>query len=305
MKSITWGSRDKIVVANKDVEGVNLSLNINHVSDDTDFVSSDVDSGKITLTVTLVRAGKEFRLMHGNVKDLVSFTNFRNNLFLGARDVTQVLRTTLEKGESTKTTAIVPFYISLGGMINLRGSDRLEIEVDAQLASINQSNVNSTTSKIVFSEKVGVGLEVGTPYVRTKVIEANQADPTYALGDNVTKILLLNYDLSNYLVATRPVSQIGLGSDKLNWKKTIEELLSDQFQQLPDADASPIRYQNFELYNGTELDNVKLDLSLIEANVASSKNVIVWQEFFVDARLVALAQSRQAVHEMRDAAKLS
>jgi len=305
-KLITFGSKEPLEVSNKDIRGLNLSCQLVHNTNNTDFVDADLDLSKITVEVVLQRAGKTFTIATGNVRDLVSFSNYKNELFLGARAFTGILRTTLAKDTSVKTTCVVPLNIDFGGIINLRGSDKLTVNVEAQSGAINSTNVNSSTSKVYFEFKEGIGLEYGTPYLKVQYIPVNQSLFSVPAGDNVTKAVLLNFDLAvtNYLSSTRPVSSVVMKSDKLNSSRTFDELLADQFVALLDADDAPIRGQNYLLHDGVELDKCTIEVNLVSANVTADKNCVVWSSFYVDERLIVLAAQREAKHAERDVQKV-
>ncbi len=61
--------------------------------------------------------------------------------------------------------------------------------------------------------------------------------------------------------------------------------------------------RSFELLDGEDFDNVKLDFTFKSANLAASKNKLVYQSYYTDERILTLASATKTRHEARAAKK--
>lgn len=231
----------------------------------------------------LNRGGKDQILFNETLKNLLYLSEWDTPNFEFVNGMVQPVRM-----DAANKTFLYPLKFNFGGIINLDGSDELTLEFTVG-AGTYDVNVDENASFLQFDVIEGVGLEVHTPYIKSRVIEANQSNPQFDLGDSVMEILIANYDKTNMYNSTAVLNNISIDSDKWSRNDSYEEMISRNFGQFNDFIQGFSRYQSFRIYSGYELDAVKINLSLNTANVAASQNVVLWYSFETNNQIVTKA----------------
>lgn len=236
----------------------------------------------------LNRHGKDSILFNESLKNLLYLSEWDSPIFEFLKGVSNPL---LLDGPNVSgiDTYVLPLKFEFGGIINLDGDDELTLEVTCSSGSFNTVGVDETKSFIQFDIVEGVGLEVHTPFIKSRTIEANQSNPSFDLGDNVMEIVIANYDKTNFLKSQAVINNISVDSDKWSRNDSYEEMICRNFGQFTDYIQGSTRRQSFRVYSGYELDGVKLNLNLNTSNVNPSQNHILWYCFETNDKLVTKA----------------
>jgi hypothetical protein len=237
----------------------------------------------------LNRGGKDHILFNETLKNLVSLSEWDSPMW---EMMTGIASPVVLAGSyiAANSTFLIPLKFDFGGIINVDGSDELTIECRIGDASFNTAQLDETKCFIEFDIIEGVGLETTTPYIKSRTIEANQTNPTFDLGDNITEILIANYDKGiDMTTANSVLNNISVDSDKWSRNDSYAEMIARNHSQFTDFIQASFRGQSFRIYSGYELDNVKLNLNLNAANVAASKNFILYYCFETNDHTVTKA----------------
>jgi hypothetical protein len=251
-----------------------------------------VNSTAFQLKGVLRRGGQEITLFNETLKNLVLLSHLRNNVYyaldpFGNGFVYQNL---------ASTEGILPMRFDFGGCLNLVGDDEFIISWQLNSGFFNPAvNIDTAQSYISLDETETDEIEYITPITYTQVIEANQTNPTYSLGDNVLNIILANYDKPSFLTSEKVVNSLKLTSDKLSKDDSYNEIVTKAISYYPTIAEAGNRYQNWIVYQGVEeLDNVQLNLNLQTANVNASKNFVLVRRFITSSWLVTRATMIEA-----------
>jgi len=284
---------------------------VNTAIQETDFKPEQVQ-----VAVTLKRGGRSEPIMNDNLLVLGVAKALKNGLhwFKSGYDRVYPSANTMHYKQRTVT-------LFFGAPIRVDTGDELVIEISPASACMNGNIVNLSTSFIEFYANPDIGYEMGIPYTKSRIIQANVNSEEFSLGDNVTKIWLLNFDKANLSEAV--ISSVMLTSDKYDNSYTFNRLLSLQAAS-PEFDTAK-RYgavpptesvfrlpnvypQSFILFDGSitdsDLDDVRLSINLNGANVNQSQNVVVWQCYSATREQINESLERQQKHLVENMSKL-
>ena len=262
----------------------------------TQYGSSKLDFSKATIKITLIRDGKDYLICQDNLKilGLASALNSRGQLaFYQNNDHF----TKLAAGKS-----LCSFNLHLGGIINVRGSDEIIIEVKANEGLFADGYLSS--SFIEIKPNKAVGYEGYIPNIKSYAIATNESSNTYNIGDNVIKLVALNFDKNDFM--TPVISQLSFTSDRLMDSYSYGDLVNSKeasFARLPSnlsAESSTIfeSDQSFEIIGfGTQFNGVVLDVQFNAENVAAAKNYFVAWTYKTDMALINRAEQLMSKHQ--------
>jgi len=246
------------------------------------FVPSDFDATKVFVTVELVRQNVKRTLYADNLAAVIA-CSFMSNFGLlhplngGTPDNIVLVQTTgvVEKH-------VLPYFLDFNSVIDLEGADVINITVQFTAGALSGTYlVGNTTSYIDIVEMEMHGFEKVTPSIETNTIKSGESRVSFALGDNIRRIVLLNYDKNTVLAADAPMSIVTLSSDKVNYSKTNEQVMGERQHDFYMAYAEEtLRRQCLVLYDGITglLNKCQVELLLNSANVNTGKNVlVVWR----------------------------
>lgn len=281
---------------NKWIDGFTLSILLTTLFGS--ITANPVDTEQLQLKGTLKRNGAEIEMFNHTLKNLVILSHLKSSTYDFLAPFTLLYTGTPAPGIDT---FIVPLRFDFGGPLNLIASDEFVLEWTLNQGFFNASaNLDMNACYIAMDETETSEIEFFVPITRSKVIEGTQDNPTYSLGDNITTIILANYDKTSFNLADRVIKTVRLKSDKLNKNDSFDELITKAISYYSTPNEMASRLQNWIIYNGAdELDNVDLNISTNPSNVTSSKNYILWRTFYTDNWLVTRAMALKEQSEIK------
>jgi hypothetical protein len=196
--------------------------------------STSVDFSKSNIKVILTRNDAPHVILMDNLKilGLASSIDSLNQ---------QSFATTTPLGEQlvTGVTALVSFVIPFGGVVDLHGDDELYIEVQNSAGLFTHVELEASSYLEIKPIKC-YGVETFLPNVRSVVVQANEQTNQYAIGDNVIRLVVLNYDKTDF--KSNVIQNLNFSSDRLDETYTYTDLVANKLsgygkQLLPHADA--------------------------------------------------------------------
>lgn len=294
---VKFGEQQTIDIMSNSVNGITLTLYAQADTVNVPFSANLLNLTAVQVKCTLYRGNRSFTIFNDNLRNLYARSVYGSQVWkaFSTGDSSDVAYTLVAAGVAAKQQVVLPIYIVLPGIINLKGSDKLITEVNLP-SSAAGAGVDTSVSNILFDYMEGVGVEWAIPQINSQVIQANVSSFQQSLGSFVTSAWLFNFDKRSYLESDRVVSSMQLSSDK--WQRVDEanELLTKASIQ----GYMPVGYdfyQSFLLYSGKELNNVNLSLNLNTNNVNASQNWIIWDSFQTDPAVVKRAISMQRRHD--------
>lgn len=272
MKTVKIGETQQERYKDVNTTGIAVAITLSGTSGVT---ATHVNYENISFKAILRRGGRDLILFNETLKNLISLSEWDTPIWdmMKGNANPVVLTGALS---TVNSIYLIPLKFDFGGILNIDGDDELTIQCKVGAGSFNTTNFTEASCFVEFDIIEGVGLEVQTPYIKSRVIEAGQSNPTFDLGDNVDEILIANYDKVDMLGATSVLNNISIDSDKWSRNDSYAEMIAKNYAQFSDFVQAIYRYQSFRIYSGYELDGVKLNLNLNSANVAASKNYILW-----------------------------
>jgi hypothetical protein len=284
MKTVKYRETQQEKFKDINVTGMTVALTLDGTLSNSKTI---VDYTAITVKAVLRRGGRDLVLFNETLKNLVSLSEWDSPIWEWLNGNTNPL--VLSGALLAPAVMLVPIKFDFGGIINVDNDDELTIQVRLGEGCFSATQTTQANCFAEFDVIEGVGLEVETPYINSRVIEAGQSNPTFDLGENVKEILICNYDKVDFKTATAVLQDMSIDSDKWSRNDSYSEMIARNFAQFHDTIQATTRYQSFRIYSGYELDNVKLNLKLNSANVAASQNYVLWYSFTTSDNLVTKA----------------
>lgn len=306
-KVIAFGVAKPFSAKNQNITGFEGYIRIAATAVNTALVAADLDLSKISVKISLVRRGQNIPIATDNLQNLTMASNYFSPIIRTAQAswLNGGTRILLAAAVASKEIRVCPVKFDFGGIINLDGDDRLMMEFNLASSAISAA-VDTATSYANIDFTSGIGIEYVTPQYRSIGIEAACTSLSETLGDNVTRVVLINTNKTDVLEASQVVTNLSLSSDKLSYTADYARLLEMQTAQFVDETIAGYRLQSFCLYNGgMDLDNVKLDASTTSANVTASKNYIAVFNYMSDPLTLAKAQFMQSKQDRYNLKKVS
>jgi len=319
---VKLGENKTQIVNNETVDGVMVDVYLYAAAVNTAFVAADFDPNEVQIKVQLKRSKGDLQVIGDNLKLLGIFS--AKDYGAPAWMLGNVLT---YPAVATKSSKLYSLFIPFGGPINLKGSDELVISFIVG-RSVWSTAVDSAISYIDFNYSTCIGYEVGTPFIRSQVVQANITNEKYSLGDVVQKISFINYDKDVIDEGSQVIASLSLQSDKLrgtwNWFQLFSRNLNyftNAVIQLRYGNTQPVtagnealpyvpKYpQSFTIFANKKstktLNNVQLNVSYNTANVNASQNFIVWIGAIQDAEIVSKALEMANKHAVENVAKVA
>lgn len=302
------GENKQEVATSGKYDAVNLNVYMIASAVNTALAPADFLSSFVTVKVVLRRDGSDYYLLQDNLSILGTFASLLNGYNVWTDGWDKIVATA-----SLKNIKLRAVQLPFGGVHEVKPGDKLICEISVANGAFS-ANVDATNSNIDFTFNPAQGVELGIFQTRSEVIQTNTTNQSFSIGDNITKIALLNFDKTDY--SSEVVSTLGLNSLTLDANYTFNQLLAIQntftdsvgrpaygtaYPVVPGnkvyrgVDALP---QSFYIYNGhdenQDLDDVKVYVSFNSANVAASQNYFVYRSYRATQQSVAAAQSEAA-----------
>lgn len=284
-----------------------------------------VDFSKIHVTATLHRKGKMFPIFQDDLQTLGCFCEFENSRYEYVR-YGDTWEMDSEKGDVIN----IPLRITFPKCYDLTGSDYIELRVNigsrflvpnkiATTETVTLANIPfalvtaydwSTPTKL---DPVTTQLEVqaldsheeeqefGSYKLMTKQIETAKSNFWYQLGENVTKVHLINLKFPRLntmgfqgIEGLRFLNTVEI--DSMQWKRTSteRELISEKQGMFESHDDLFIRGNHHVLYDkgGRDADKVRVSAQLNPEHVTNSNTTLVWWQYYTDEQLFGRAASK-------------
>lgn len=299
-KKIQNGTVDSVTIQNKSFDSVDLTT---YVASTTNNQYGTPDYTKTTVRGTLTRNGVTKTVIAGNLWALAKDAYFHNAAFdfdkTPASTTAHVI--TVSAAAQVKGQHVAPITLPLGGIINCKGDDRFELEIQCNLAG---GYVDGAASYILADVNEAIGLEYVTPSTQVYAIQAGQAEWSKNLGQNITRATFLHAedDAGGELTAEEVLQSVALSSDKLSYNKTKLSLIADRAVQF---EANLHRGQCYNLVNSPQgLDGCQLDLLLNATKIAAGECFVVVTNYSVSRQTVAKARRRARKHAAKAVRKM-
>lgn len=269
-------------VQNRKIRGFMLNAGLIANAVNVAFVPSDFDATKIFISVDLLREGVKRSLYSDNLGAVLACSFMSNFALLHPTNGGTVDNVVLVKAAAVVEKHVLPYFLDFGNVIDLENQDKISITVQFTGGALVGANiVGNATSYVDIVEIDQHGFEKFTPSIETNTIKAGESRVSFPLGDHVRRIVLLNYDKNTILAADAPTATINLSSDKVNFSKTNEQIMTERQNDFYLSAADEVsKRQSFVIYDGKtgNLNKCQLDMILNPANVNVGKNVlVVWR----------------------------
>jgi hypothetical protein len=269
--------------------------------------STSVDFTKSTIQVILNRNQIPHVIYTGNLKlvGLASSLDTLNQLSFGN---TLPIGQTLTAGQQ----AVISFNIPFGGVVDLHGDDEIYLEVQNSSGLFTVPALEPSSYLEIKPIKC-YGTERFIPSIRTWVIQANEQNNQYMLGDNLIRLAVLNYDKTSF--ENNVINNLIFSSDRLDDTYTYRDLIARKLtrfnkQLIPythgDISLDIQEDQSFMITDfHEEYDNVNLEIQFNGANVAASQNYLVAWTYYTDWTILNKAEDKEASYRQKTAEKIS
>lgn len=286
-------------IRNKKINGFCISTFMRSATANARPSNLDVDFTKSYLKVILHRGGEQYVLIQDNLKVLGLATNLTQaSVRAFYQDHTYVTSLNL-MAAGVFGEGLLSFDIDLKGTLDLRGDDLLVCELNIQ-SGFFSANVDANNAHLEFKERVSTGIERYVPKISSFIVQAGEMRRTFNIGNNVTSVILLNFDKS---ASWDPVIQnVVLASKQIDDTFSFRDLLTNKVNNLPIMPFQPAdpgnenSYefdQSYTLLENEDLDQVSLDIQYNPQNVTGNKNFIVVHSYYTDMKTLVEAEVKE------------
>ncbi|WP_136465204.1 hypothetical protein [Flagellimonas onchidii] len=257
-KNIPFNQLDRLVVQNERVSGISLTVTALQSDGSTKAVIADLQ--KIGIDITLERSGAKPEIIHNGY-----LADYLLALYAQTPSYEQWLK---DYGSTNK------FKIDFDGVLELRGADKLTVEIRAQNTSYTSLSVSH--SSISVESIPAAGYQTPICIVDSIGIPSGQTNITESLKDNIIKIVAVTDRSANYFDSTKAkfdgIELTGEGDYIKNVSKELLELENiDYFNNNPESDI-----EDMVLYAGDmPIHGVTLRGKLTKAAEDDAKIMIV------------------------------
>ncbi len=271
------------IVRGATIGRLKLNAFLSHGAVNTDITPDMLDLSKVFIKMILTR-NREDHVIFSDKAIFWALDSALNNNF----NYIHPLNTTaanimilLAKGAAAKEQALKSVVLDLPGVINVKDSDSLKVEISLATSPFH-ADLDSSVSYIECELEQFVGYEEYIPAVKVFTINAGESTFSPAIGNDVVKISLINLDKNSVLEADSPLQSLSLKADKYAAFATFRQILARRYYDIVNpAEAANLRHSHL-IYEGIDLDGGSLDLQLNSANITSGKNAVVVQYLNAD-----------------------
>lgn len=282
MKVIKAGEKTRIEFQNEDIVAFSFNAFATKATAPTVPV---VDFAKCFVSAVLSQRGKEVTLFSLDLKTLIMESVWGSNawsyILPGAAGVNISIG---------GTNYLLPAVVQLGGILNLRGNDKLVLTI-----GVNNDAFDATTTNpyISVDSIQGIGLQFEIPTINAISIMTAESQVKQSLGDNVTSIMLVSNSISDLIV-----KNCRIYSDRYNSNEDVNVLKLKRIHALGSIENAEVikRYSNFKFIE-EEVDQCRIEMELDPTLVAVGANYLVYRQYITDAEMINLAVSRKKDHD--------
>lgn len=287
---------------------------LSHGTNNTSILVSDFDPSTINVDVSIKRAsGQTEKIMHDNFQLLGTF----NTIDKGYHEFLNGIEK-IPKGASQKEVKVRFAELSFGGHVRVNPGDKLMAKLTLAAAGVFSSNLNAANSSIEFDLVPSIGYQYAMPETIIEPIKASQSSDSYAVGDNVTRLMVMNFDQTDCVQEV--ITALNLTTDKIDRTLSFNQLQSLNVQNL--SSASTERYgtslplsptsptvvrgvsylpQTYLLHDvekyKADLSKATLSISFNKAYVNASQNYVAYRKYSTDAKMLRTAVDRANKHK--------
>jgi len=262
-----------LTIANQSVDAVIGHVKVVHSAVNTAITRANIDLSAVQIKAVITRNGRKIILFQESLDVLAKESSLMNKNFDFHKPITPNMVEYVKQTASENHVVLVPFLIDLGGVVNIKRGDRLEITCVVR-AALLASTYSSSLSYVKYDVRQAVGKEEETPIIKVISIPADENNIKEDLGNDVTSVVFLNMDSIVIADSGRIIENIDLSSDKLNEQMTYEDLLVSRYEDFESGQNVDEQAQTFLLAAG-DLNKVQIRGTLVGANVNSGQNYLV------------------------------
>ena len=295
IKTIVGQGSDTVEGKNFDFGGVLVVVKAQHTTNNTTIVAGDFDFSKTKVKAVLVRDGVDIPIFSDLITILHSETNFENSGF--QLPIVQ----SVAKGASTKEIALITLSIELHSAINVRGEDKLllDISLDNGTLGANIDAANTITRVQLLDIE---GDEIGIPVIDTRAITGGQVSFNVS-GDDVNGVAFINTDKTSALLSDKVIDSVSINTAELRNNINYDQLVGLRTLDFETAATAAARNQNFRVLGKGDHDNCQVDINFNSVNVTSAKNWVVVRRTIMNKKSVQLGVTRAAERTERKLVK--
>ncbi len=290
------------------LDGINFNVMLKKLASETPMSTAWVSLAAVFVRATLSRGAKRHELFSGSLKAFAIESAFNASTLGMALETGDFVDLTDDSFGSAEMGSL-PLQIDLGAVLNLRKSDVLEVEISVEPNFINsiaypdhKLDENQTFIEVTANEAIGV--ETHIPFISMYALTNSDNRVVKNLGDNVTSVSIINLDRTGYGYNEKIVKNLTLNADKIYINDNFETLVLKQMNAYNNLSVAGKRSQNFNIYEGIELDKVTADLNLHNERIIAGKNFLMFRHFYTDSDILQLAKVTQEIHQIKGAAKV-
>ena len=243
-----------------------------------------VDYSGVSISIDLYQDDRKETIYSGKMLQLLMAQHLMRNTFSDVQPFSSDHKNHVltESSLARKELSTCGINFDFGTVINLKGSDKIEVSIDMDFDTY-QAEVDSSTSYLDVEGISGVGVQDIIPKFTAKPITDIDDNPVFELGNNVLEVGLINIDKSDNLASSQVCERVTFSSDRLNYRKPIEQMIIDRAMNFSTRQESEDRFQSYPLASfserATDYDKVKVELDLNIDKVNPSQNYLVWQSY--------------------------
>jgi hypothetical protein len=304
---VRTGESQRLDITSGKIGGITIYINATASAINHEIVPGDINTALFQCITTLSRGGKQYVIHNDNLKNLGTYYMRKNayERFLNGLDV---LWTTGADGNTNQKYLVAD--IMFRSPIHLGTGDKLSMQFTNNTGMFG-ANINTAVSYVDFLPVPSTGYEFGIPMFQSLVIQTNAQSQNGVNAENVKHVEFINYDQTN--ITNQVLTNIALGSDKVQYSATFPELLAADQRKYPNN--KPYRFSTASLTapvgvsmaldwlpqsvsifdaDGTSLNACVVNLNFNPANVNASQNWLMWDMLYVDPAHAAKSIQRMA-----------
>lgn len=302
MKFRLDSGKQTFVIKDVAIDGFNIQYKL--IADDVNTSPNGVDLTKVRVKAILYQAGERFELINTEVAPLhADYYIANDSIDLGTgisatgvcafTNNQTVAHTASVKGQREGLTPI-----RFSGGIVLKGSDKIEFELDLQTGAFD-GNCDAD-SYVVLEPNEVVTNQLTVPTIEVYPISSNEAQWVKNLGDNISTVSVYSIDKGDTITES-VVTNVQFNSDKLKYDRGYSELLASRNSVKENLSG----YNALLLARGSDFDNVEISMDLESSNVTAGMSTVIVRRFEVDEDVVRTGTHRAMKHQTKNRSKFS
>ncbi len=253
------------------------------------------DLNKIILRAELERGNKKIQLFNASLNVLFRHCMFFNGMEQGIDPATYAI-------VPATNFRLIPITLDLGKIINLKGSDEITLYVQQLDGWVGTSGL-AATSNITYTWREDIGNEVAIPTIKTIPIQSQSSEFSANLKNDVTEISVISTLAGSPTDSTKQLDSFTIISDKYNVSDTMDRLLARRLTQFESFLDAMNRGHSFKYVPNMEIDDCRIDMKCVSANVASGTLWLVYNQDEQDQLTYQRASKRHEKHSQKNQAK--